>query len=164
MQQLLFSNLIRLPVASLSQQKKLGSIFQVIVELKDMEVKGFLIRKNFFSPVQYLSYDEVVDIEREGLMIRGEEVLSSPQEIVRVADILRQKINLIGLPIRTKSGKYLGRIFDFVFDSITAKIQSFYTARLFDRRIIARSKIIQADRRVMIVEDDVKMVGAAEAM
>ena len=72
---------------------------------------------------------------------------------------LREK-QLIGLPVKTKSGDNLGKIHDFIFDSDTGMITKYLVSNLLmvkniwgNELIIDRSQVIEINENEMIVED-----------
>jgi len=69
--------------------------------------------------------------------------------------------DLIDLPVETKSGIFLGRVFDFEMETDSGIINKFYVKRgnliegllKRDQLIISRNQVISIDKEKMVVED-----------
>jgi sporulation protein YlmC with PRC-barrel domain len=69
--------------------------------------------------------------------------------------------DLINLPVETKSGIFLGKVFDFELETDSGIITKFYVKRgnliegLLKREqlIISRNQVISLDKEKMVVED-----------
>lgn len=162
MKYFLFSNLKNLPVASITSNEKIGRIFQTIIDLNQLEIIGFMVKKNLFLSGKFVGYFEVIEIEKQGITINSEDQLAPLDEVVRAKQIIKSGFSIISLPVYTQKRKYIGKIFDFVFCLPSGKIYKFYIKLFWDTRIIARENIISINKKKMIVESDRKILGASQ--
>ena len=72
---------------------------------------------------------------------------------------LREK-QLIGLPVRTKSGDNLGKVYDFIFDSETGVVIKYLVRDILmvknilgNGLVIDKNQVIEINEKEMIVED-----------
>jgi len=129
-------------VGALDEGALIGRVRRALVDPDQGTIAGFLIKENgFFGTQKVISTIDVVDVERNALVINSRQNLVDKGEIVRISKILEYKYNLIGLPARTKVGQMLGRVTDAVVDSITGEILKIYTHFITQSRAFERSQI-----------------------
>lgn len=160
------SKIFDLPVASLESKSKIGQVSNLFFSpdelvLVALEVKtgGFL-----FSKKLYLSSHDIIDFDKNGLVISSDGVLVESSEIVRIKEIIKAKISVYGQKAVTKSNKYLGKIFDLLIDSETCGITKFYISNLLQERILDRNKVEKVTPKAVIFSDEViEQIPLAEA-
>ena len=153
------SNLFRMPVASMDDNAKVGVVRTVLVDKKVLVVSGFLIRTgNFlFGKNLLLSCVDILDIDRNGIVVKNSKNLVDPNEVVRIKEMLDEKFNLFGMRARTKTKKNLGKISDFVVETTTLQIVKFYIHGILEDRIIDISKVKKVSDKEIIFDDDIEM-------
>lgn len=69
---------------------------------------------------------------------------------------------VIGLPVKTKSGQYLGRVIDFEIDSLSQTIEKYFVkcrgliGGLFEEKlIIHKNQVISINDEVIVVDETV---------
>lgn len=151
------SHILNLPVASLDPQEKIGNVFDIIVDPKELKSVGFLVIKRslFVSQKLLLSQSDVLDIDKHGIVTRNEENLVEPNEVIRIKNILKNKVKILNQRACTKSGKNLGKISDLVFEKETGFVSKFYIHGWLEDKIIPREKLIKITSKKLIFEDDV---------
>lgn len=132
----------KMPVGALEEAEMVGKIKRLVVDPEEQKLIGFLVKTGgYFSKSYAVSMADVVDVDKNGLVINSRESLVERNEIVRLADILDKKFSLIGLPVRAKSGEKIGRVENAVVDTQTGDILRVYTSSFAKRRIFERSQI-----------------------
>lgn len=151
--------LIGLPLAAMETQSKIGEIREVLIEPENGKLLGFLVQQGatgwrIFSPLKALAVVDVKAWDPHGLVTQSLENLVEPQEIVRIQEVLDKKIKLLGLPAKTESGKNLGKVEDFLIDSVTETVVKIYLQDLLgNSRIFAWEKIIKIDQAVILADE-----------
>lgn len=151
------SQILNLPVASLESRAKIGHVSQIIVDYKEVKIVGFLVRQEFWllSKQLLLADSDVLEIDRNGIVIQNSESLVEPKEVIRIKKLLDKKIKIFRQKACTKSKKRLGKISDFVIEKETGQIAKFHIHGWLEDKIIPRSKLIKITPREIIFEEDV---------
>jgi sporulation protein YlmC with PRC-barrel domain len=136
------SKLQNLSVGSFDEGDLIGVVKKVIIDKEDANVIGFVVKRHgFFGAIKAASFQDVVDIDRAGIVLRSAEALVDQNEIVRIAQIISSKFNLIGLRAISKEKKYLGRVYDGLIDSTTGDITRLYVKHLLNEYVFERNQI-----------------------
>lgn len=152
------SNLIKLPVAAIDAQSKIGEVARIIINPENGEVLGFLVTIDegwLGKKYKVLSANDVIAVEKTGIVTKNADNLVEPDEIVRAKKILDKKIYVIGQRAMTKSQKNLGRVEDLLLNSETLEVLKYYIHGIFQEKIIPASKIAEITAKAVIFSDDV---------
>jgi len=149
------NNLIGMPIASLEEEKKIGEVTNIIVEISSnniAKVLGFLVKnkKSIFSHDLFLSQIDILDIDIQGISANSEKSLINPAEIIRAQKILQRKFNLIGLTAIDKFGKKIGKVYSFAIENKTFQVTKYYVKSFFEERIFDAENVIKIDERKII--------------
>jgi len=161
----LYSQIIGLPVGSIEDRAKVGSVRDIVINPDDGKVLGLTVRAHFFgSQPQIISWQDVRDIDKNGAVVTSKEVIVSIDEIVRAADLLNDNFNLIDLPVETTSGQAIGAVSDYEIDGTVGALTKIHTRQLLGKnRIINHSKILRIQRDKIIIRADGERSRAAIA-
>jgi uncharacterized protein YrrD len=148
--------LIGLPIAALDVASKIAEIQKILVDPNSGNVLGFLVSAGgLFSPKKIVSAVDVREWDPNGLITDSVENLVDPKEIVRVKEVLDQKIDLFGMKAKTKKGKNLGNIEDFLIDTATTTVMKYYIKDLvLKSRVFPSDKVIKIEKGTVIFDDD----------
>lgn len=150
------SNLLKLPVAALDSQRKIGEVDKIVINPENGEIIGLLVKTGgFFKSFKLLSSQDIIDIDKNGAVTKNEENLLEIEEIIRAKKILEKKITVLGQRAITKSKKSLGKISDLLIDSETLAITKYYISSLFEERIIPADKVLKITKEAVVFSDDV---------
>ena len=131
-------------VKNLLVDPETGNVIALVVN----ESKNLVI-----LPMDVLSWGEAVHVHDRECIVESDEVL-------RVNNVLKLKINIFGNKVFTKSGKPLGNVYDFSIDTNTMTLKKLFTAKGFlglfryDSRIIPAKNIIEILKNKIVVKDD----------
>lgn len=149
-------------MGSLEDKAKVGTVSDIVIDPDDGSVLGLIIKKNFFDISQYaVSWQDIRDIDKNGLVIGSKESILPIDEIVRIGNLQKEKFNIIGLPTVTSDNSNLGDVYDYEIDfkiGVLSKI--FCRALLGKKRIISQSKIIRIDKDKIVVRSGALKVTA----
>jgi uncharacterized protein YrrD len=156
------SHIFRMPVASLEDNAKIGDVKLILIDKKLLKVAGFIIHFGgiFSGKNLLLSETDILDIDKNGVVIRSKENLIDPTEVLRIKKLVDERFNLFGLRARTKSKKNLGKISDFVLDSTAMQIVKFHINHTLEDRIIDLSKVVKVSNKEIVFEDDIEEIPA----
>jgi sporulation protein YlmC with PRC-barrel domain len=153
-------------VLSLRTAAKVATATEPIINPHNLKVEGWFCEDVFSKEKLVLLAQDVRDFVPQGIAVNDHEVLSTPEELVRLQDILKLEFNLLGKPVVTNHKRRLGKVADYALDTDTLVIQKLYVARPMYRSITAgqlsidHSQIIEInDRAIIVREADIK-VGA----
>ena len=151
------SKLHQLPIASLDDNKKIGQVSLVIFDPDDFSIAAIevAIGSFIFKKMLYLSSKDVVDVDKNGLVVKNSEVLVEKNEIVRINKIIKDRTPIINQKAYTKNNKYLGKIFDLLIDTNSLTIDKFYISSFWHERILPRNRVIKVTKYAVIFSDDV---------
>ncbi len=111
-------------------RRVLGALTGIVLDPDRGTVEGFFVRSGgFFAPVFFLS---VLDVRRFGAVItvRGPEVLCPPDDVIRVATLIKEGRPVLGQPIQTESGAELGTCRDVQFDTAHFMLEKIFPGSL----------------------------------
>jgi sporulation protein YlmC with PRC-barrel domain len=113
---------------------------------------------------------DVRDVVPQGLAINDHEVLSDPDELVRLKPILEINFELLGKYVRSQSGKRYGKVTDFAVETSSLVIKKIYASQPIVKNLsggnlsIDRTQIVEITNSSIIIEDpDVKDKAPATA-
>lgn len=147
-----------LAVASVEKRKAIGAIEKIIVARTSGNILGFTVRPyGFFKKDLYLSENDILDIDKNGIVIRSEESLADISEIIRAKKILDDGFELIGLKAITKNKTKLGKIEDYVIQTNNLEITKYYLSGFFSNRIIGSEKVHKITKKEIVFKDDIQL-------
>jgi len=150
-------SVLGLPVATLEEKQKIGTIKKIFVDRKNAKVLGFLIHVEgfIFGRNLFLSESDILDIDKNGVVTRTKENFIDPKEVMRVKRILTEHFSLFGLSATTRSEKRLGKISNFVINTNTLQVVKFYIRGLFENRIVDYKKVYKITKKQIIFKNDI---------
>ena len=150
------TKLIKLPVAALDTQEKIGEIQEILVDPKNGGVLGFLVKTNgLFGAQKALAAVEVSEWDPNGLVTESAGNLVEPEEIIRIKEVLKKNILLLGMSAETENKKGLGRVENFLIDTDTDMIIKYYLRDLLGKsRIMSADKVISIDKVIVFADDE----------
>ena len=96
--------------------------------------------------------------------VHSGDVIIDAKEVLRIAEVQKKNIRIFHGRVETKSGKYLGKVYDLSIDSNTFMLQKLFTAKglpalfRYDSRIISAKNIIEILPDKIVVKEDLKKV------
>ena len=150
------SDLIGLPVGALNTQSKIGQVQKIIIDPANGKLLGFEVKKSgFFSKNKILSAADILEFEQQGLVTGNEENLVNPEEVIRIKEVIGEKIKVLGAKAITESKKYLGRIYDLLIDTDNLMVVKYYIKNLWQDRIVPSNKVVKIEKKGVIFAEDI---------
>ena len=151
------TKIIGLPIASIEEESKVGDVLQLVVDPQNGALLGFLVRSGgIFAQSKALSVVDIREWDPNGLVIGSINHIVPVDEIVRLKEIVDQKLVILGLKAQTESGKNLGVIENLLIDTDTLTVAKYYVKNVLlgDERVFPANSVIKIDK-IVVFQDDV---------
>ena len=148
--------LLNLPVAAMATQSKVGTVRKILVDPQGGRLIGFLVQQGFLAPGRVLSHHDVVSYDPQGLVVNDPTNLLPIDDIVRAKEVMDQRIYILGMRAYTESGKFLGRVTDFVLSTDIAMVVKYHVVGILGLRILPAEKVVEISKKGVIFSDDVE--------
>jgi uncharacterized protein YrrD len=146
------SEIIGSKIFSLQDGFSSGRLADLLIDRKSLKIVFLIIQA--FTDKKYLAFDDMCSLDHEKILIKSFEDLSTKSDLVRFAEIIDQNIKLIKIPVETLSGKRLGRVNDFCFESLNPIISKIYVKNFMSPPlIISRNSIVEVSNKKIIIKD-----------
>jgi uncharacterized protein YrrD len=155
----LYESAPKTPVVSLRTGEPVGIIVKPIINPNNLYIEGWFIEDNRSRHRLILLSTDVRDILPQGFAINDYDVLSEPDELIRLKDVLALDFGLINLKVISESGQNYGKINDYAFETNNSFIQKLYAGQPLVKNLtggslsIDRSQIIEVTNKKIIIED-----------
>jgi len=125
----LSDSLLNKPIMSLRTGQQVGTTLEAIINPNNLKIEGFYCGDRFKKGELVLLYQDIRDIIAQGFVIDDHDVLASPEELVRLKDILEIDFKLIGKPVITTAKERIGKVSDYAVEIETMYIQKIYVSQ-----------------------------------
>lgn len=161
------SKIVGLAVGDLRSQAKIGRVSQILVEPKNLTVLAFVVdtgnlilRKIFLA-----SFRDIVEIDKNGAVVKSQQDLLHPKELVRESELLLAKFDLKGMPVKCeRSKKFLGKVTDYLIETTLGSVQKLYLQKTFKESVLPVSQIIKVTPKLILVKDENGKIKASTEM
>ncbi len=157
--------LINRPVLSLRTGTQVALAVSPIINPNNLKVEGFYCQDSFNrKQVLVLVEQDIRDILPQGIVINDYDVLTAPEELVRLRDVLSLDFTLIGKPVVTVDKSRMGKVGDFATDVDSMFIQKLYVTRSMLKSLaggelgVDRSQIVEITRKQIVISNPLKGV------
>ena len=155
----LSGTLVNRSVLSLRTSGIVAQTVGPIINPNNLKIEGFYCQDNFTNKQLILLTQDIRDQSNQGFIINDHDVLSEASELVRLADILKLKFELLNKPVVTTNKKRLGKVNDYAFDTSSMYVQKIYVGQSLLKSFsggqlsIDRSQIVEITNRQLVVND-----------
>lgn len=153
-QLVLASSLKGLPIASIQDNAKVGAVKSALIDTKSGNILGMVANQGLFTPPNFIAFNDIKSISRDGLVVQSKDDIVAISDVVKAKEVYDKGFPIIGLKVKTKSGKRLGRVTDLALSLEMGCIAQFYVSAFLSERIINRTKVINITKKGVTVEDD----------
>jgi sporulation protein YlmC with PRC-barrel domain len=140
-----------------------------IINPNNLKIEGWYCRDHFSKQELILLTKDLRDIVPQGLAIDDYEVLSTPEELIRLKGILALDFQLVGKPTITNNGRKLGKVSDFATDTSSFFIKKLYINQPIYRTLnggqlsLDRTQIVEITPKQIVVRDVEEKAGSPVA-
>lgn len=156
---LLSESLLNKPVVSLRTGSQVAEVFGFIINPNNFKLEGLYCHDKLSKENLILLYQDVRNIIGQGVIVNDHDVLSAPDILVRLQEILKIGFVLIGKPVVTIAKERVGKVKDFAIDSETFYIQKIYVGQSIMKSLstgqlsVDRSQIIEVTANKIIIQE-----------
>ena len=160
-----YSKIIGLNIAELRTQSKVGSVSDVVIDNQFFKILGLVINRNYLWPknVTVVTISDIIEIEKRGVLINQADSIIPIQDAVRINKQVKNGSVGINQKVISKSGQYLGKVFDYVVDGASFSITKIYIKNILKERIIPTQNILSYKRGVIVIDDDLSTMPLSTA-
>jgi len=131
-----------------------------IINPNNLKIEGLYCQDAFNKKQRLiLLYQDIRDVIAQGVVVNDHDVLTDPDELIRLKDILAINFELKGKPVFTDSKEKLGKVNDYATETTTMFIQKLYISQSIIKNFsggglsVDRSQIIEVTNRKIVVQD-----------
>lgn len=125
----LSESLLNRPVMSLRTGQQVATAVQPVINPNNLKIEGFYCSDRFSKDTLILLYQDIRDIIAQGFVVDDHDVLTPPEELVRLQEIINIGFQLIGKPVVTVSKERVGKVSDYATELETMYIQKIYVSQ-----------------------------------
>lgn len=151
---MLATDLIHLPVAAIDINSRVGFMKTLLIDTDRSIVIGFLVSTGLFHQSKFLSIDDILSVDQQGIVVRSVGTLAVPNEVIQAQKILEKGIMMIRHLVKTERGQRVGRVSDLLIDLQTGQVTKYYIHGWLSDRIIPIEKVIKITHEAVIIEDE----------
>lgn len=159
----LSASLIDRPILSLRTGTAVGTAKRPIINPNNLKIEAFYCEDRFDKKKNLvLLYQDIRDVMTQGIVVNDHEVLTDPEDLIRLQEVMKLDFELIGKPVVTEDKTKLGKVNDFATEIETMYIQKLYVAQPLIKNLaggslsVDRSQIIEITNRKIIIQDIVQ--------
>lgn len=147
------------PVVSLRTGGPVGTALEPVINPNNLKIEGWYVQDRFNKDKLVLLSQDVRDFLPQGIAVNDHEVLSPPEDLVRLKEVMKHKFKPIGKYVTTESDKKIGKVSDYAVETESMFIKKLYVSQSILKDFsggtlsIDRTQIIEiTDRRIVIEE------------
>lgn len=147
---------------SLRTGEAIAKIEAPVLNPNNLKIEGFYCSTLGSKKFAILLTQDIRDIIRQGFVVDDAEVLTDPDELVRLKKILDINFQLEGKPVVTAAGEKVGKISEWATETSTFYIQKLYVGRSVLKSFsqgqlsIDRNQIIEITNKKIVIQDILK--------
>jgi len=160
-----YSQVIHSPIVEIKTQTLLGKVLDIVLQKSDFSVKAILVKPSIISLQKLVVTDaDILEIVNNAVLVNDEDSISPLQDSPRVVQSIDAKAFGINQKVVTKSGKTVGRVHDYTFDSQLLKVINLYVKSIVTDRIIPSTSIQKFEKGKIYIDDDFEVAKALDPM
>lgn len=155
----LSASLLNQPVMSLRTGGEIAKIESAIFNPNNLKIEGFYCNDHFSRQKLILLTQDIRDNIKQGIVVNDHDVLSEPEELIRLQSILELNFELLGKPVETVSKHKVGKVTDFAVDSQSLYVQKLYVGPSLIKSLtsgqlsVDRNQIVEITNRRIVIKD-----------
>ena len=155
----LSSYLYNRPVLSLRTGGTIATAFAPLLNPKNLKVEGFYCEDNRSHEQLILLSQDIRESLRRGFIVDDIDVLSDPDDLIRLRDVLEMNLELLKKPVETVNGEKVGKVTDYATEIKTMYVQKIYVAQPLWKNLtggslsIDRTQIQEVTPKRIVIND-----------
>lgn len=157
-------------VMSIHAGGAIATVGEAIVDPSNLKIKAFSV---YARGLQYFSVVHSSDIREWsnlGVVINSEDdVMEVDDNMPKIKELVESKFKLDGISVRTSSGKRLGKVKNYVFETDGFFVVKLYVERsgllslLSQPLVIERDSVINVTSKYIVIDDDINKAKVKKA-
>ena len=166
----LSGTLLNKSVLSLRTGSVIATITGPIINPDNLKIEGFYCQDRFDKRQLVLLYQDIRDILPKGYVVNDHDVLSPPEDLVRLQKVMELEFELLGKQVETVSKQKVGKVSDYAAETETMFIQKIYVAQSILKSLsggtlsIDRTQINEITPKRIIINDLLKKAPVPSAV
>lgn len=158
----LSGTLINRPVMSLRTGAQVATIIAPIINPNNLKIEGFYCQDNFSRKRLILLSQDIRDIISTGIVVNDHDVLSEPEDLVRLKKVIEIDLQLMGMPVITVNKRRIGKVNDYAAETTTMYIQKLYVGQPLIKSLgggqlsVDRNQIVEITNRKIVIQEPLK--------
>lgn len=158
----LSASLINQPVMSLRTGAPVASDTKPIINPNNLKIEGFFCQDRFSKETLVLVTQDIRDKIPQGFVINDHEVLSPPDDLIRLKKVIDIEFELIGKPVVTEKNQKVGKVNDYAADLASMYIKKIYVGQSMIKSIsngqlsVERDQIVEITSKKIIIKEPLK--------
>lgn len=154
----LFETFQNTQVLSLRIGGVVAKVVSPIINPNNLYIEGWHVIDSRSNENLILLSQDIRDVMPQGLVVNDVEVLTPPEDLIRLQDVLELNFELLKLKVQSQNGKRYGKVSDFAIETQNFYIQKLYVTQALralsgTTLSIDRSQIIEITNKRIIIED-----------
>lgn len=155
----LAKSLSNIPIVSLRTGGVIATASRPIINPNNLKIEGWYCQDKFSKESLVLLGQDVRDIIAQGLVVNDHEVLSDPEEIIRLHDIFRINFELLGKSVITENKRRIGKVNDFATEITSLYIKKLYVSQPVYKSLsggqlsVDRTQVVEVTNKRIIIRD-----------
>lgn len=155
-----YTKIVGTPVVEDDNLRPITTIKDVLIDPESGKLIALIVdlsRNLIITPIDILSWHDVIHVHGRDVIVEGNEVL-------RVEAVQKSGVKVFHNRVETKDGKYLGKVADFSVDTHLMDLKKLFIAKGFlalfryESRIIPAKNILEILPEKIVVKDDLAVV------
>ncbi|MCM8756578.1 MAG: PRC-barrel domain-containing protein [Candidatus Omnitrophica bacterium] len=140
-------------VVSVKEGKKLGRLRSAVIDGVNQRVVGFIVDdEEWFLETKIILFYSIRGMEDELVTIDDSSSVICVKHMDKIQPYLRENIQLINMRIISATGKFIGKIEDFIFNNQTGKIETYIVEG--KDIVIDWKDVVSLSREMLIVKGE----------
>jgi uncharacterized protein YrrD len=163
----LSKTIIDRPVMSLRTGRQVATAVAAIINPDNLKIEAFYCDDSLNKKQRLiLLYKDIRDVLPAGLVIDDYDVLSEPDELIRLKKIIELNFEILGKSVITVNKKRLGKVTDFAVEPKSMFIKKLYVSQSIIKSLtggtlsVDRTQIVEITHKKIIIKDPLQPVKA----
>lgn len=152
-------------VMSMHAGGAIAALGEPIIDPANLKIAAFAVSSKGMQYFSVLHSNDIREWSSLGAIVNSEDSLMEVDEnMPKIKDLVEAKFNLVGLGVRTESGKRLGRVHNFVFETegyfvVKLNIEKRSLLGLINSPLsIERDSIVNVTKKFIVISDNANKV------
>lgn len=156
---------------SLRTGRPVATAFAPIINPNNLKIEGFFCEDSIDKKQHLvLLHQDIRDVLPAGLVVNDHDVLTEPEDLIRLKDVLVTNYSVLGKIVVTEKKKKLGKVVDYALEPESMMIKKLYVSQSIIKNFsggtlgVDRTQIVEITNTKIIIKDPLQMLKAKVAV